>query len=363
MLFRYNIELHLTYNRMALYDRTPDSEFRVELEKPFVWELNQIVQIKAENGEQKTFSDTYKIELSSVWKENIEKNHIEKNHMPEPYFRMTIENILGETKEAAGEYLSGTVERICKNLTLEINHHNCNRHHYQPRVEADWSHAVWKKQEYEPYLEYLENQGNGREFHVWNHMTEGFYMTSCLKFREGKIDYKNWTMPENEAYEFLMNEYYIALGQEDAKSKFFHLFSIIEYIEHRYEQYNGAIPLYPEKTRKEIGDMLQELLAKRDDFSSKERKQLCGQVSGALARAANIGRADKLKNILQHMKIEKLKIHDHEIEVDRTFLQKMIALRNKTFHGEGKDLQEYIQAGPEMLYLCEMILEAVRKGM
>jgi len=31
--------------------------------------------------------------------------------------------------------------------------------------------------------------------------------------------------------------------------------------------------------------------------------------------------------------------------------------------GEGKDLQEYIQAGPEMLYLCEMILEAVRKGM
>ena len=77
--------------------------------------------------------------------------------------------------------------------------------------------------------------------------------------------------------------------------------------------------------------MLQELLAKRDDFSSKERKQLCGQVSGALARAANIGRADKLKNILQYMKIEKLKIHDHEIEVDRAFLQKMIALRNKTF--------------------------------
>ena len=109
--------------------------------------------------------------------------------------------------------------------------------------------------------------------------------------------------------------------------------------------------------------MLQELLAERDDFSSKERKQLCGQVSGALARAANIGRADKLKNILQYMKIEKLKIHDHEIEVDRAFLQKMIALRNKTFHGEGKDLQEYIQAGPELLYLCEMILEAVRKGM
>ena len=94
MLFRYNIELHLTYNRMALYDRTPDSEFRVELEKPFVWELNQTVQIKEENGEPKTFSDTYNIELSSIWKENIEKDH-----MPEPYFRMTIENILGETKD------------------------------------------------------------------------------------------------------------------------------------------------------------------------------------------------------------------------------------------------------------------------
>ena len=30
---------------------------------------------------------------------------------------------------------------------------------------------------------------------------------------------------------------------------------------------------------------------------------------------------------------------------------------------EGKDLQEYIQAGPEMLSMCEIILEAVRKGM
>ena len=109
---------------MALYDRTPDSEFRVELEKPFVWKINQTVQTKEENGEPKTFSDTYKIELSSVWKENIEKDH-----MPEPYFRMRIENILGETKDAACESLSGTIERICKNLTLEINHHNCNRHH------------------------------------------------------------------------------------------------------------------------------------------------------------------------------------------------------------------------------------------
>ena len=30
MLHRYNVELYLTYNCMTLYDRTPDSEFRVE---------------------------------------------------------------------------------------------------------------------------------------------------------------------------------------------------------------------------------------------------------------------------------------------------------------------------------------------
>ena len=92
--------------------------------------------------------------------------------------------------------------------------------------------------------------------------------------------------------------------------------------------------------------MLQELLAERDDFGSKERKQLCSQVSGALARAANIGRADKLKNILQYMKIEKLKIHDHEIEVDRAFLQKMIALRNKTFHGEERTCRSIFRQVP-----------------
>lgn len=152
MLFRYRVELKLNYNRVALYDRTPDSEFRVEIERPFVWNINQSISFAESADGRITYTDTFKIAVSSVW-----ENSIEPNPRPESYFKMVIDNVLGETKEDASIYLVDVVDRICKNLTLEINRHNCNRHLYQPRVEADWEHAVWNSQEYGPYVEYLES--------------------------------------------------------------------------------------------------------------------------------------------------------------------------------------------------------------
>lgn len=184
-------------------------------------------------------------------------------------------------------------------------------------------------------------------------------MTSCLKLRPGKIAYEKWVLPEDDVYEFLMNEYYIALGQEDAKSKFFHLFSIIEYIEHRYESYNGAKALCSGEQRKQISKKLKEFLKENGDFAPGDRERICNQVANALTKASDIGRADKLRNILGRMGIEKLKIHDREILIDRVFLQRIIDLRNKAFHGEGNEASEYVDVGAEMLYLGEKILEGI----
>ena len=43
---------------------------------------------------------------------------------------------------------------------------------------------------------------------------------------------------------YMLDEFYLALGQENRYSKFFHLFSIIEFIEKRYEDNNGASKLF-----------------------------------------------------------------------------------------------------------------------
>lgn len=40
-----------------------------------------------------------------------------------------------------------------------------------------------------------------------------------------------YTMDLDEETDFVMEEFFIALGKESVKSKFFHLFSIIEFIE------------------------------------------------------------------------------------------------------------------------------------
>lgn len=106
----------------------------------------------------------------------------------------------------------------------------------------------------------LENQGNGREFHVWNHMTEGFYMTGCLKFREEKIDYKNWTMPENEAYEFLMNEVlYRSRAGRHLKISSFICSRSSNILNTAMNSITGQFHSIRRKRGRRIGDMLQEL--------------------------------------------------------------------------------------------------------
>ena len=81
-----------------------------------------------------------------------------------------------------------------------------------------------------------------------------------------------------------------------------------------------------------------------------------------LSKTTNIGRADKLCNILKWMNIEKLVIHDYEIKIDKKMMNEIINLRNETFHGAGKGEEDYIQICHIMLYLCEMILDKIPRS-
>ena len=349
MLFKFSVRIPLIYNYYALYDAIPDSEFRVEYDAPLQWTVEE--QIAAEGM---VFPHQISVRVKNVYSDRS------KSQMPDARLECSVSGVVAENKEQALNILSGYINRLCKRLTFNFNIHNCNRHLYQPRVEADWGSAAWKKEQYGGYLEKLRDREDGAmQIPSYWYGECSVYSTSCVKIKANELDAQSWLQPLGEVQGFLMDEYYAALGSETVKSKFFHLFAIIEFVEHNYKQYQGTEEWFTREEMEWLERSLNEVWKEKEcSFSKAQKNKLREILMSKVAEATKIGRAGKLLNILNQMGIYELKIMHETVAIDKKKLQHLIDLRNKTFHGEENEIGEYKKAVEFLLYLCEAIIRS-----
>lgn len=349
MLYEFFAQIPLIYNYYALYDAIPDSEFRVEYDAPLQWMVEE--QITTDGM---VFPYQISIQVKNVYSDRA------KSHMPDARLECSVNGVVAENKEQALNILSGYINRLCKRLTFNFNLHNCNRHLYQPRVEPDWGSAKWSKVQYQVYLDWLhEREDDAIQIPSYLYGACSVYSTSCVKIKTQELDAQSWLQPLGEAQDFLMDEYYAALGSETVKSKFFHLFAIIEFIEHNYKQYQGTEEWFTREELERLERSLDEVWKKNEySFSKAQKNKLREILMSKVAVATKIGRAGKLLNILNQMGIYELKIMHETVAIDKKKLQHLIDLRNKTFHGEENEIGEYKKGVEFLLYLCEAIIRS-----
>ncbi len=156
-----------------------------------------------------------------------------------------------------------------------------------------------------------------------------------------------------------MNEYYEALGTENIKSKFFHLFSIIEFCEKEYEGHNGSSRLLAD----EEVDMVIESVQKQIDTN--KRVRIVSILKNNLVKVHDIGRVEKLENILKWMGIESYRRFGLDKPIDKKLLSDLTTLRNKSFHGTRENAadaeKKYADAVEVLLYIDEKILDFLMK--
>ena len=161
----------------------------------------------------------------------------------------------------------------------------------------------------------------------------------------------------DEKLKFLSEEYFIALGSENVTRKFFHLFAIIEFIEKEYVEFAGANKLL---SIENVDEILQEIKGKLHSEADKS-KQIMSTLKGNLSRMTDIGRAQKLANILNRLKICNLKECGNEVAIDKRSMQKLIDLRNHYFHGdsgmENEKLLKIDIAVAELLEICLRVIQ------
>lgn len=235
--------------------------------------------------------------------------------------------------------------------------------------ENDVEHAVWGSSVYEPFETLLQKKEDfvettlvdGKKYQVITMESAPIVISTSLYTKiYGRMptdDFLLYVECDDTDLNYMLDEFYLALGQENRYSKFFHLFSIIEFVEKRYEDHNGANKLLASDEIEAITKAVMDISTMVD---REKRNRVCGALKQTLGNLTDIGRKEKLVHILHQMGIREIKNCGTEFEIDDKTIGKLISLRNKCYHGDRKKADHsYINidlAVTQLMYLCEQII-------
>lgn len=368
-IYNYTLSILLKYNSYDLRDKKSKSFAQViSLTEPIEWEekMSNIyfsdTDNTTQNIEQKVlFTITCEDEDS---KTEIESVANEALNRPKPYFILTIQHLLASSQTMAWRSIEGFIDRSCRALTLMINDYfgEEDRAAFQHRVYADYAtcKVIQKTQIDESKCRTGNIDENGNII-IEMYTTIGISISESLtfiskmrperfiKYYDNNLSYKTF---------YIEDQLYMALGDEKIESKFFHLASIIEFIEREYNMQNNSKLIF--NSSEKIKIVKKKLINCVDSFESldiKARERLKNHCTCGLNFLTDIGRDEKLNNIFHNMGINEIQIDGKNIIVDKNYCNKITNLRNIYFHGkDGKNKQSLSNDVAELLIICTKVL-------
>lgn len=331
----YTLRIPLTYNTYSIDSPRSDTQL--------IMGLDQDISFTEVFPVHELIPDGTPFHSQAIWRISITCGQEEgMDVLPRREFFLHIDGIAAHSQEEAGEMLQPFLHRVCRSLSMMITRANGNKHLFQPRVEpqysrAEWAHRAWEEydravgcEERERTVDSVDGEGNR---YIEMYASFGIAaQVSCETTIYGKLpagDFAKYYRVGNEAMEYLLQEYYTALGQENVKSKFFHLFSIIEFIEREYVHLSGAVKLYAPEEVGRIKSALAGVFPEEPDRQSRLESAILQRVKDI----TDIGREQKLVNILRGMGIHAFEEWGNVIEIQREDIRQIIRKRNDFFHG------------------------------
>ncbi len=369
-LLKINLIIPLKYYIYDLYSDKKDSEFVMGLKQDIIWEEYRYIEEPIAEKDQ-VFKKQENI-CFHLTCENLD----ETKNIPKDYFKCEISNIVAHNKEEALKLIKPYMHRICRTVSFLMSKNNCNKHSYQPRVEADFDDIEWQVSLYTPF----DNMVNKSDENVETRIVDGKkYQVISLKMEPvsmsvetyikiyGKMqtdDFLVYKDCEDLNVNYMLDEFYLALGQENVNSKFFHLFSIIEFVEENYKDLSDANRLFDDAEVEAIIKYIDEC----PELANKEfRESVHNRLKNTLSQITNFGRNKKLLNILHNMNIKKIECCGREFEINIKNISGLTRLRNIFYHGNRDEIEKTTriimeQAVLHLLDICERIIEFAIKN-
>lgn len=357
MLKLFKIEVPLIYNFQGIDQNNETNEWIIGLEKDIIWEHTYLVGKEEENVQ---FS------LSCGW---IDKEKC----IPEKQFILKINNVLCADETSAFNLLEKEIYNVGQILSLLVSFKNHRKEIYQPKIQADYTQikfeeSIYKEEKRERKIidGYVDEAGKyiiplfiePNNIGIKNDKVKVKVLTKEIITAEDFLTYNEIVNEKgaNPYLNFVLEEYYSALGTEIMESKFFHLFTIIELVEKKYEDLAQAHKVLQENEINEIIAVVKSKLCENE-----KKEAIVSSIKERIGRITDIGRAQKLANILTHMNLNQIKFDGNLINIDKKIMQRLIDLRNKKFHGgvSGGDKKHISveNAVAQLMEICTHILQ------
>lgn len=350
---KYLIEIPLKYNRNSNLDR-PDSSNDLDLN--FDKDINLSWSLTITKG---------KFELN-------EKCHI-KIYKENEEFLISMDSLYADNEEYAIDIASNLANKVCYVVTYLVQSQNVNIHYFHPKFSYRTRDIRCKEGAYERYDNFIKpEKENGDLF---------LHVSDSISFRDSvhtKMIYSIKTelfdkifdlMSSNKHLSFVIESYYRALGEIDYISKYYNLFTIIEYIESNFKEKSNAKKMFNKDQKKELVDIATSKL--NECFENNEEcddnkvyvRRVSNRFSQILSDSTDKTRTEKLYTIIkEYFKIEKIEDPLFNYEITESKLKKFIDTRNSLFHAKKlseDDIKQLSTLTNELMVLCKYIIKNI----
>lgn len=325
----YSAIIYIDYNRYDIHGMDKNSSMIFKLHEPIKLVL-----------EKDLCKNEYNISQAlEVTIDNIGDMYTDQG------YKVLISFIDAEDRVDALNKASSVTEHICSSMDLFIASNNHNTHNYQPRT-------FFKKSKIELKEEHTRKVEDTGIVTSTQNIQIGIKTTAFFTIPPDGFD-KFYYAYLDEEPKMLIDMYRKALGIKDVESKYFNLFTIIEYIESRYSEYNKEQLLFESEERKQV-------LNNIEDWVYNKSPNVKSSLSQCLSRLTDINRAEKLMNILKHFGVTGKEEGVYPYEITNKQIQQFINQRNRLYHAGNNEKNNSLEILTiQLMDLCFNIIEAI----
>ncbi|WP_322922980.1 hypothetical protein [Paenibacillus campi] len=247
---------------------------------------------------------------------------------------VAISGLIAENENEAFEKASKLFNMIAVCLSLHINKADPNCHYGQARF-------AWLKKEV------IIKPRDQR-------ISDSIAIQSSTKLNTQDSQVIITNMSDSVELSFLMQAFYGALQPVDLRAKYYHAFTIIEYLENIYKDKVGTKRFTTDSVEHCAQSLINPL--RERGCSDEDIKKALEIINGGLKRATIESRQEKLLLILNNIfDIKSVLYINENVNINAIKVREFIETRNKLFHG-GSNIATLKNTLNVLILVCENIL-------
>lgn len=273
-----------------------------------------------------------------------------------PDFELILEGIVCDDYNKAVIMAEKILPDICKVLNLIIQIYSAENEEFQPNLSYNIANL---KEISCKDISFNEFKSESK------HQYRNLILKDTLSFRESismtvthHISLDNFPILYANKSNFFIDILYRATRCRDALSKYFTLFTMIEFIEGKYTKEIKVNKIVNKSNKNQFKKSFNEIFSKTDNIP---KERLLSRIMTILCNATVETRAEKLCEIIKNKyKIESISQSLINYDITPEKMEEFIKIRNTLFHGgeiNNEELNSQIQKNNELLFLCLKIAE------